>query len=331
MSNDKKSKLDKLEELENEAKNGLKPIDQTINDQQARVQTREQEHANILDAYTPLLRFPFDTRCYPVSWKFAARKPLANEVANLSTIHPDDHLGMVIAIGDLIRKCIKIVDLDNNRVISSSQINPGHKTFFMLLLRDLYITGDGNKLKNIEMCPTCHEQQEVMLTPYSLRFNMMSDDLVSAYDGRVFTFDSSWFQDIGGEVITVHVPTLDIESRLMTYIINAKNNMGTDKEIKDKIIMNAIFDKKFLTVASFLYETGDETVKEIAVKFNKIKDNDKLYDAYLTIISGLKLDNHETITYKCHVDGCGTEGESRVKFPGWDKFFITTTKKSFTA
>ena len=94
------------------------------------------EKPNLLDGYIPLDRndLPNYGDLYPSSWNFAYRCPVAKEVANFSTISEDDQPGILIAVEDLIKKCVVIFDTESEKQISSGEINDVHRLYFLLNL-----------------------------------------------------------------------------------------------------------------------------------------------------------------------------------------------------
>lgn len=314
MSKNKQEDLEALENLENEAKGfagtNLSSERKILN----QIQENFDEKPNIVDGYKILERddMPQNGVLYPESWSFAYRCPTSKEVANFSTINEQDQPGIIIAIEDLIRKCVVIYDTDKNRLVSSGQINDAHRTFFLLLIRDFYLPG--NPIEYPIVCSLCHEPMQSVLGAQKLKYDDISEKLLSAFDGRSF----SLIMPNLDEPINFLLPTIEISSRIFRYIVSVYRNNKTDKENTDDKI---VYNKQFLLIAPYLYERGNETVKELINKFKKIQEDDNKFKAYLEIAVKLKLDNLEYINNEC--GSCGSLEETQIRFPGgWKNMFI---------
>ena len=219
----------------------------------------------------------------------------------------------MMAIEDLIRKCFVIVDSNNGNRVSSGELIDGQRMFFLLLLREYYLPG--KFISYNTMCVSCKEPVEVHLTAKSLRYKDITDKFLESYDGRNADVNISTKE--GMVNIKFVVPTLNTASRVFRYMINTyKKAQGNDGVKKDK----EVFDKQFLLIVNFLYETGHETIEQLKHKFNNIKKDGKLLEAYVILANNFKMDNYETI-YFTH--DCGSEEEAQIKFPGgWKGMFI---------
>lgn len=315
----KQEDLDALRNLEgaNDSSNNnsnntefIKPNPNTVDN------TPVAEKPNMTDGWTVIDRsiMPQGGVLYPESWQFAYRCPTAKEVANFSTINEQDQPGIVVAVEDLIRKCVVIYDQDNGRQISTGELCDAHRMFFLLLIRDYYLPG--KKITYNGFCQTCHEQFQAELDAYKLIYPEINDKLLGAYDGRTFTLEMGLEKPI-----IFRVPTLETTGRIFKYITKIyRNNAQGGEEKKND---NIVFDKQFLLIAPYLYVTGKETIRDLTLKYKTIQRNDGMFKAYLEIVNRLKLDNEEYFEEVC--PSCGSEEETQIKFPGgWKKLFIST-------
>ncbi len=306
-TNKEKRELEALEKLENNSKN----IETTI----LQEENIQKINANIIDGYKILERcdIPQEGILYPENWNFAYRCPTAKEVAAFSTIAENDQPAIVTAIEDLIRKCFVIFDSENNNQISSGQINDAHRTFFLLLLREFYLPG--SPINYDVICSMHKEQINIELNSSKLKYSELTENLLSAFNGRKFSLSMPGLED----KIEFLIPTIEITSRIFKYIVNTYRNNQNDRENKeDKIV----YDKQFLLLAPYLYERGNETVKELIQKFKKIQSDDNKFKAYMEIAVKLKLDNLDYIETVCPV--CGSLEETPIRFPGgWKNMFIS--------
>lgn len=292
------------------------PNAQQVQNQDTRTaQEIEEERPNKLDGYIVLDRedLPQLGVLYPETWRFAYRCPTAKEVANFSTINEQDQTSIVQSVEDIIRKCVIIFDTNSQRQVSVGEICDAHRVFFLLLIRDYYLPG-----KNIVIdayCSQCQNMHQIMLTADSLVYHMPNNKLLGAYDGRIFTLDMGLEKPI-----VFRVPTLETAGRLYKYITKmARNQQQGNNNKKDD---NIIYDKQFLLMAPYLYETGKETVRDLILKYKSIQRNNKLFAAYLEIINRIKLENEEYFDYIC--PDCESEEEAQIKFPGgWKKLFVS--------
>ena len=267
---------------------------------------------NVVDGYKAINNedLPNGGVFYPDSWRFAYRCPTTLEVANFSTIQENDTPAIVAAIEDLIRKCVRIWDVNTEREVSSAEINDGDKLFFMLRIRDYYLPGQSVRID--ETCDVCHELFEARLDDKSLSYHEPTSKLVNAFDGRVFTLDMKL-----DEPIVFKIPTIGTSARLFKYVVKV---MRQTPDVKKDPIDNIVHDKTFLLIAPWLFVSGSETIKEIMSKFKKIKEDSRLLNAYLSIVNNLKLDNLESINVVC--SHCGSEVLTEIRFPGgWRRFF----------
>lgn len=284
--------LKALEELENKAKN----IDEKV---------------NIVEGFKKIDKFdlPQEGLLYPENWEFAYRCPTALEIANFSTINEQDQPGIILAIEDLIRKCVVIYDTTKEQRVSAGEINDCHRTFFLLLLRDFYLPGDPIKINGV--CTSDQELNDVFIKHESLKYSELSEKLIESFDGRKFSLN------MDGETIEFLIPTIELSGRIFKYIVRAYKEQ--DKK-EDKIA----YDKQFLLFAPYLFEKGDEPIKTLFKKFKDLKSDNKRFKAYLEIINRLKLDNLTTIDFCC--SKCGSLEETQLRFPGgWKEFFINKT------
>lgn len=269
----------------------------------------------VIDGYKILQSYdlPNNGVLYPDNWKFAYRCPTTKEVANFSTIQDDDTPAVISAIEELVKKCVKIIDIDNNAQILSTEINDAHKLFFMIKLREFYLPG--SPIEYDAVCDICHEQYKVRLDATSLVYNEINQKLIDAFDGRRFTLDVGL-----DEPVVIYIPTIGTSSKIFKYIVKVYRDqqMGVERNSNDN---KTAYDKKFLLVAPYLFETGKESIKEIIAKYNAISKNDQLFNAYMNIANKMKLDNLQTIDTTC--PHCESPEETPLKFPGgWSQMFI---------
>lgn len=322
MNKENDGKLDALKDLvfQNEAKTTESTMEaKTTKTEQAAKSTIEQttKQVGLLDGYKRIDKslLPQNGELYPESWQFAYRCPTAKEVANFSTVNEMDQPGIIVAVEELIRKCVVIFDTEQQKRINTGEICDGQRTFWLLLIRDFYLPDTPIEFNSV--CQTCHEQYTTHLTADKLEYPELKDKLLSAYDGRIFTLQ------MGPNVeVKFRVPTLETTGRIFKHIVKAYRTAGNGGEEKkdDKLV----FDKQFLLVAPYLFVSGNETMRDIQLKYKSIIKNEELFKAYLTIINKLKLDNEETFNYVC--PECGSEEETLIKFPGgWKKLFVSKT------
>ena len=296
------------------------PNKNPISDDERSAQEVENERPNKLDGYIVIDRedLPQNGVLYPESWMFAYRCPTAKEVANFSTINEQDQTSIVQAVEDIIRKCVIIFDSASQRQVSVGEICDAHRIYFLLLIRDYYLPG-----KNIVIdayCSQCRNMHQIVLNAQSLVYNMPNDKLLGAYDGRVFTLDMGLEKPI-----VFRIPTLETAGRLYRYITKIARNQQQGQENKKQD--NIIYDKQFLLMAPYLYETGKETVRDLTFKYKAIQKNNQLFAIYLEIINRIKLENEEYFDYVC--PECESEEEAQIKFPGgWKKLFISNRDTS---
>lgn len=253
---------------------------------------------------------------YPENWNFAYRCPKAEEVAIFSTFDPRDQVGIMIAIADLIRKTVVIYDDENDMVIPTGEICDAHQPFFMLKIREAYLSNAPIMID--VMCQNDLEQYQAPFTADKFKYKIPNEKLLSIYDGRVFRFK---FSDID-DAIEIRIPTLATSSKIYKYLTKVYRSAqqgGTKDKALEKY--NKIFyDKLFLLVAPFLFVTGSETIGDIVKRFKEISSNELVYKHYLEIINSFKLDNYSTFDVEC--PKCGGLDEAEIRFPEWRYMFI---------
>lgn len=279
----------------------------------------DEDRPNTLDGFKILdnSELPQNGILYPESWTFAYRCPEAKEVANFSTINEQDQPAIIIAIEDLIRRCVIIYDTEKNRKVSTGEVCDCHRTFFLLKLREFYLPESPIQYPGV--CSLCHEPKDIKLFSYLLQFDDLSEKLLSVFDGRKFSMPWPELD----EPIEFLIPTIELSSRIFKYLVRTYRDSSNDREGKhaDKIM----YDKQFLLMAPYLYVTGKESIKELGVKYKNIQKNEILFKAYLEIVTKLKLDNTEYIDSTC--EHCEAEEEAQIRFPGgWKNMFVN--KKS---
>lgn len=272
---------------------------------------------NSMEGYRKLERvdLPNGGALYPESWQFAYRCPTVKEVANFSTVMETDQPAIIQVTEDLIRRCVLIFDTANNKQISTGEICDAHRLYFLQLLRDFYLPDSPITIKS--MCNTCKSQFDAHLHATDLKFKEFNEALISAYDGRVFELK------LNGVVVRFRVPTIDSASKVFKYIVKSYRNQQSQGQSE---LEKIVYDKQFLLFAPYLFETGKETIRELVLKFKNISrpENEKLFAAYLTIISNLQLENESTFDSEC--TECQSIEEVGVTFPGgYRQLFVSTT------
>ena len=253
----------------------------------------------------------FNGLLYPKSWRFAYRCPTSMEVANFSTVNEKDQSAVINVVAELIQKCFVIVDSETNKEVSSSEINDGERLFFFLKLREFYLFD--KPIQYATMNLTYQEPVTVSLFASSLVFPELNEKLLNCFNGREFSIPINGIEN----PIKFLIPTINLSSRIFRYMV--KTYKEIQNEDTDKIKNVEAFDKQFILVAPYLYEKGNETIENLKHKFKEIQKNDKLLDAYITIINKLKLTNFEKIVYTYKE----SEEEALIKFPGgWKSMFI---------
>lgn len=267
---------------------------------------------SIIDGYKilPIVELPHNGKLYPSSWSFAYRCPTSEEIANFSSVNENDQLSIINAIQELIRKCVVIIDTDTQHQISTLELNDGDRVYFLLKLREFYLPND--PISYNTMCLSCKEKITVNLNAASLQFYHISDKIFDSFDGRTFTLDMG----ISSGPIVFRIPTFDTSQRIFRYITNTYKNKENTKE-------SEVFNKKFLLVAPFLYESGKETIEALKNKFRQISRDGERLKAYVDLANNLRFDNKETFVY---THDCGSEEVAEVRFPGgWKKLFVGST------
>lgn len=310
------SDLDNLKSIEDGKVTGVNNETEQTPVQPQQPQQSSTKKANILDGYVRIMRedLPQAGILYPENWEFAYRSPTAKEVANFSTINEQDQPGVIVAVEDLIRKCVIIFDTATNKRVDTGEICDAHRTWFLLKLREQYLPGKPITYRS--MCQTCHETFDATLTAEKLQYPFITDKLIEAYDGRVFKLH------MGPDIdVSFRVPTIDTTGKIFKHLIKFyRNNQNNIEENKSDNVMT---DKQFLLLAPYLFVSGNETIRDLTFKFKAIQKNSELLQAYLEIVTRLKLDNLETFDETCSY--CGSMEETQLKFPGgWKKLFIST-------
>lgn len=326
MGQEKDSKLRELAELEKEQSKNAE-IDKTLNSEfhdekikklssssnlKEEKMIEDEENSiqpSIIDGYKliPNNELPHNGRLYPVSWSFAYRCPTSEEIANFSSVNENDQLSIINAIQELIRKCVVIVDTDSQKQISSLEINDGDRVYFLLKLREFYLPND--PISYNTMCLSCKEQITVNLNSASLQFYHISEKIFNSFDGRTFNLDMG----LTSGPIVFRIPTFNTSQRIFRYITNTYKNKENTKE-------SEVFNKKFLLVAPFLYENGNESVEALKNKFRQISRDGERLKAYVDLANNLRFDNKETFVY---THDCGSEEVAEIRFPGgWKKMFV---------
>jgi hypothetical protein len=249
---------------------------------------------------------------YPESWEFAYRCPTASEVSNFSTVQENDQAGIVQVIEDLIKKCVIIYDSSEDKQISANEILDGHRTFFLLLLRNIYLPGQ--PLKYGAVCNYCHDSFDAILAADKLKYFEINEELLKYYDGRIFRIPLDGID----QTIDFYVPTLGITSKVFKHIVKTyKTNQSDKNRTEDK----TIYDKQYLLFAPFLFDNPTQNMNDIRSKYNKIIKNPLLLQAYLDLATGLKFHNDDEVENEC--DKCGSTEETPIRFPGGiQKLFI---------
>lgn len=319
MAKKSKADLEALQNLESSTANLVNEqktvVTDTIKPNPISQQVNEEERPNKLDGYVVIDRedMPQQGVLYPESWQFAYRCPTAKEVANFSTINEQDQTSIVNAVEDIIRKCVIIYDTDAQRQIPVGELCDAHRVYFLLLIRDYYLPG--KQITIDAFCTQCQSMHQVMLTANTLVYKDLNDKLLGAYDGRTFTLDMGL-----DTPIVFRVPTIETAGRLYKYITKIARNQQQGNENKKND--NIIYDKQFLLMAPYLYETGKETVRDLTLKYKSLQKNNKRFAAYLEIVNRIKLENEEYFEYIC--PECESEEEAQIKFPGgWKKLFVS--------
>lgn len=310
-NNDNLENLKNLEQSHNPDM-AKKEVQDVVNEPQEREFLGDYKLPNSIDGYKyiPNNELPFEGALYPASWRFAYRCPTSMEVANFSTIADDDQPGIIAAVEGLIKKCYIIVDSDKNKEISSEEINDGERLFFFFRLREFYL--NDTPITYLVMNPTYQEPVNINLSSSALVYPTLNTKLLECFDGRIFTVT----YDKNLEPIKFLIPTLNTSSKVFRYMVKTYKDIQKD-ENKGKD--DSAFDKQFLLIAPYLYVDGNETIVALKQKFKVIQKNDKLLNAYITIINKLKLNNYDKIIYTYKE----SEEEALIKFPGgWKQMFI---------
>lgn len=274
----------------------------------------DESNNGIVDGYKQLHRneLPFEGKLYPPTWAIYYRSPTTKEVANFSTIDEEDKPGIVKAVTSLIAKCFVILDTENNKEVSSKELNDGERLFYFLKLREFYLN-DSPIQYNIISEDDEEGVINVNFFASSLIFPELKQGLMDKFDGRSFSFE---YPNCGEDRIKFLIPTLKTSERILNYVQNLHKKVS-DRS-KDNI-KKGDFDKQLLLFAPFLYETGSESMIGLSKKFVDLQKNDEKYRTLNSIINKINLSNSEAIRY--YVDG--NAEDCQMKFPGgWKGMFI---------
>lgn len=308
-----KSKKDNLKAMK-KAEESKNLENKTTPDVDIETSDADENNTGIIDGYKQLHRneLPFEGKLYPATWSFYYRSPTTKEVANFSTIDEEDKPGIVKAVTSLIAKCFVIIDTENDKEISSKELNDGERLFYFLKLREFYLN-DAPIQYNIINDEVEGGVVKVNFFAASLVFPELKSGLLDKFDGRHFTFEYPGCDD---DRIRFLIPTLKTSERILNYVQNLH------KKVSDRgqdNVKKGDFDKQLLLFAPFLYETGTESMISLSKKFNELQKNDNKYRTLNNIINKINLSNDEAIRYV--VDG--NEEDCLMKFPGgWKGMFI---------
>lgn len=266
---------------------------------------------NTVDGYRILERnqLPYGGRLYPESWNFTFRCPSTDEVANFSTIQDGDAARIQEEMSTLIRKCYVIIDSETGNQISSGELNDGDRLFFFLKLREYYMEDMPIEFPIISV--NHQEPLQVTLMAHNLIFEPIKEKLLECYDGRKWTIPVP-----NQNPIIFLNPTFELAGRIFKYMKN-KYQEAADTNTKD--IGKKEFNKKFLLLLPFLYETGNEKIESLYFKFTQITNNEQLMKAYLVLATKMIHQNQEYI----NIEYKGDQEKTQIKFPsGWKGMFI---------
>lgn len=257
---------------------------------------------------------------YPSSWNFAYRCPKAKEVVNFSAINENDIAAVYAATEDLIRKCVKIWDNDSNKEIAPSEINDNDRFFFMLKLREFYVSSTDAAIKMTHICPTCSKEYEEPLYADSLKWKMPNDTLLEAYDGRIFTLE------MGDRTIKFRIPTISTTGRIFRQIVQLVRDQQNGRKTNDSVKHSKyVTDQVFLKISPFLFVNGRESFNDIINKYKSLEKDDELLEIYSNVIDSIELANYTYIDGKCPY--CEAEDAVDITFPGYRTFFKKSIDK----
>ena len=299
MAKEKEQKLEALKQLQDNTDN--------INTE---VVGETKQQSTMTDLYKKIDKsdLPFNGMLYPENWQIAYRVPTPDEIADFSTVNEDDQAGIVNAISELVRKCYII--------------NDGEKMFFFLKLRESYLE-DNAPIKYSVINQTYNETVEISFTSASLEYPELTEKLIESFDGRKFSLKMPRIET----PIQFYIPTVNLSQKIFKYILATYkeiDNAQNGKKSKNSGDKGSI-DKKFLLILPYLFETGEENIQSLKMKYIGIKKNPELYKAYITIANSLNLTNYDKITYTYKE----SEEEALIKFPmGWRKIFDDTESLS---
>ena len=273
-----------------------------------------EHNVDMIDGYKKINKneLPFEGKLYPATWDIYYRCPTTKEVANFSTIDEDDKPGIVKSVTGLIAKCYVIFDAENNKEVSSKQLNDGERLFYFLKLREFYLNDSPIQYNVIDE----NNDDGVIKVNFfaaSLVFEPIKQGLLDKFDGRRFTFEYPGCDD---DRISFLIPTLQTSERILNYVQNLH------KKVSDRSkdgVKKGDFDKQLLLFAPFLYEAGNESMIGLRKKFKDLQNNDAKYRTLNEIINKINLSNNEAIRYEVE----GNMEDCQMKFPGgWKNMFI---------
>jgi hypothetical protein len=278
--------------------------------------THQNPNTNELDGYIKLEQYdlPQHGALYPDNWDFAYKCPSTGDVAVFSTLHEQDQPAIMSAIDDIIRKNVYIYDSVNSRLITTGEICDAHKVFFLMKLREFYLSEYPIKIDTI--CENCHEPYQEDLFASGLEYSDIPQKLLDNYDGRVFTLSFPEFS----EQIIIRIPTLDTTSKIFKHIVRVYRDKDKEKKGGTSKANKIFYDKKFLLLAPFLFESGSETIQDIVKKFDEVSKNDKIFKRYNEFITRVHIENSTEIESTCR--HCGSPEVAQIKFPTWNKLFV---------
>lgn len=257
-------------------------------------------------------KLPFNGALYPSTWVFGYSCPITDDVANFSTLDQQDTVGITRAVENLVRKYVTIYDTDLDIQVDTGELNDGERLFFFLKLKEFYLH---DAPINYVSTASNGDPVDIKLLADSLSFPVLKPGLLACYDGRKFRIPIKGTD----KFVEFLIPNLDRAGKVFNYIINSHkklNNEDTNKTVKEQV---EEFNKKFLVLAPYLFIDGKESIQDLKKRFNEIKADTVVYNAYLAIINKLKLNNNDYIEYQWH----GQEERAMLQFPGgWKSMFV---------
>jgi hypothetical protein len=284
--------------------------------------SHQNPNVNQFDGYIKIERYdlPQNGVLYPETWEFAYKCPDTGDVAVFSTLHEQDQPAIMAAIDDLIRKNVYIFDSSNDNLISTGEVCDAHKVYFMLRLREFYLSNYPIPIETI--CDSCHEPYTENMYAQSLLYNDIPEKLLQSYDGRVFHLH---FNDVEEDVL-IRIPTLETTSKIFKHIVRVYRDKDKEKKGGTSKANKIFYDKKFLLIAPYLFVEGNETIASIVKKFDDVSKNQPLFKRYTEFISRVKFENQQEIESTCK--HCGSPEVAEIKFPTWNKLFVNDTDDS---